>query len=218
MIVDDERALLPLLERYLRKQGYEPACFYDPVEALAAFRAAGEKFELVMTDLTLEGLSGEELAKAVLATEPGVRVVVMSGYPYSTENFSDEDRPRVTFLQKPFLPAQFREAVERLRPAAARAEETALPVRAVAVAAENSERPVLEAAAPAEASAAPAEASAEPTGASAVPMGASAVSAGASAVAVEASAAPTEASAAPAGAPAPSEPWPERDGEPEPQP
>ena len=118
LIVDDERALLPLLERYLRKQGYEPVCFSDPIEALEAFRSAEARFDLVMTDLTLDRLSGEDLAREVLALDDAIRVVVMSGYPYSTENFPDEQRPRVTFLQKPFLPDQFREAVERLRPAA----------------------------------------------------------------------------------------------------
>lgn len=161
MIVDDERALLPLLERYLRKQGYAPTCFYDPVEALAAFRAAETKFDLVMTDLTLEGLTGEELAKEVLAIEPGVRVVVMSGYPYSTENFSDQDRARVTFLQKPFLPAQFREAVERLPPVAAPPAEEPAPAEpapttpAEMLAADSSEDPVRESAAPAETRVAP---------------------------------------------------------------
>jgi DNA-binding NtrC family response regulator len=114
MIVDDERALLPLLERYLRKQGFDPVCFSDPLAALDAFRTSETRFRLLMTDLTLEGLSGEELAVRVMELDQEIRVVVMSGYPYSTENFPAKDQGRVTFLQKPFLPNQIREVVERL--------------------------------------------------------------------------------------------------------
>jgi DNA-binding NtrC family response regulator len=125
LIVDDERALLPLLERYLRKQGFEPVCFSDPVAALETFRAGEKKFQILMTDLTLEGLSGEELALQVMALDPEIRVVVMSGYPYSTEHFPPADQPRVTFLQKPFLPSQIREAVEKMTAPAPAAEPEA---------------------------------------------------------------------------------------------
>lgn len=128
LIVDDERALLPLLERYLRKEGFAPVCFADPVAALEAFRSGEQKFQLLMTDLTLDGLSGEDLARQVMALDPEIRVVVMSGYPYSTEGFPAEDQARVAFLQKPFLPNQIREVVARMTapaPAPAPAPEEA---------------------------------------------------------------------------------------------
>lgn len=143
LLVDDERALLPLLERYLRKLGYEPTCFYDPHSALEAFHTAESAFDLVMTDLTLEGISGEELAKAVLAATPRIGVVVMSGYPYSTENFDEADRGRVTFLQKPFLPQQFQAAVERLTLPVA-VEETAAPVEGTSARTGETSAPVEE--------------------------------------------------------------------------
>ena len=131
LIVDDERALLPLLERYLRKLGYAPACFHEPEPAIEAFRAAAldnsARFQLVMTDLTLPRVSGEELAKVVLAEDAAVCVVVMSGYPYSTQNFSGPERERVTFLQKPFMATQFQEAVARFAVAQA-AEEAPVPL------------------------------------------------------------------------------------------
>jgi DNA-binding NtrC family response regulator len=115
LVLDDEKALLPLLDRYLRKLGYAPTCFPDAASALEAFHAAETRFDLVMTDLTLEGISGEEVARNVLAADDRVRVVVMSGYPFSTDHFDEAHRPRVTFLQKPFLPSQIQEAVERGR-------------------------------------------------------------------------------------------------------
>jgi DNA-binding NtrC family response regulator len=155
LLVDDERALLPLLERYLRKLGYEPTCFYDPHSALEAFHTAESAFDLVMTDLTLEGISGEELAKAVLAATPRIGVVVMSGYPYSTENFDEADRGRVTFLQKPFLPQQFQAAVERLTLPAA-VEEASAPAEETAAPAEETSAQTGETSAPVEESSAPA--------------------------------------------------------------
>lgn len=107
LIVDDEAALRDLLRRYLERAGYEVETFSGAPEALAAFEAAPERFSLVITDLTLEGMNGEELLERMRERAPDMRAMITSGYAY---------HPRlagVGFLQKPFLPKMLLEAVER---------------------------------------------------------------------------------------------------------
>jgi CheY-like chemotaxis protein len=80
MLVDDEPALVRLGTRLLTGLGYR-AVGYDSAEAaLEAFLAAPEAVDLVLTDLMMPGLTGVELARAMLARRPDLRIVVASGY------------------------------------------------------------------------------------------------------------------------------------------
>ena len=107
LIVDDESNLLDLLRRYLGRLGYEVETCGDAEEALARFEAEPDRFALAITDLSLPGLSGEELIERMRQLRPGLPAIVTSGYPY---------QPRaagIGFLQKPFLPQMLVEAVEK---------------------------------------------------------------------------------------------------------
>ena len=107
LLVDDEAAVLELLKRYLERLGYEVDACTGPEEALARFEALPERYSLVLTDLTLPGISGEELLSRMRRTNPNLRGILASGYPYQpTARW-------VTFLQKPFLPKMLAEAVEQ---------------------------------------------------------------------------------------------------------
>ncbi len=70
-----------------------------------ALRRAAEHagpIHLLLTDVIMPGKSGVELAQALLARRPGLRVVYMSGY---ADRAVQADAPGVAFVQKPFDPA-----------------------------------------------------------------------------------------------------------------
>ncbi|OUM01722.1 ATP-binding protein [Variovorax sp. JS1663] len=79
MIVDDEQPLLELTEEILASLGYEPAGFGTSERALAAFEADPLRFDAVLTDEMLPGMSGTELAALLRARRPQLPIVVMSG-------------------------------------------------------------------------------------------------------------------------------------------
>jgi len=80
LYVDDEPALVFLITRALEKLGIETQGFASADEALAAFKREPEAFTLVLTDFTMPGgMSGLELAQAVLAARPEAAVVIASG-------------------------------------------------------------------------------------------------------------------------------------------
>src|SRR4051794_10216396 len=62
MLVEDEEALRAVVAERMRRLGYRPEVFADAAAALAAFQAAPEEFDAVVTDEILPGLSGTELA------------------------------------------------------------------------------------------------------------------------------------------------------------
>ena len=109
LIVDDEPALLGLLRRYLERLGYDVETCTGSTEALARFQAEPDRFAMTITDLSLPGMSGEELIGKMRELRPQLRAIITSGYYY--EPLAEA----VGFLQKPFLPQALAEAIEKAR-------------------------------------------------------------------------------------------------------
>jgi DNA-binding NtrC family response regulator len=114
LYLDDEEPLVFLVTRLLRRMGYDPVGFIDPVEALAAFKSDPERFTLVLTDLSMPGANGLDFAAEVLAVAPQVRVAVLTGHVYPP----DIDRARAIGVcaieQKPLTFDELGPLVERL--------------------------------------------------------------------------------------------------------
>lgn len=104
LVVDDEPALLNMFQQYLSRVGYEVVACAGADHALRVFRKKPGAFSLVLADITMPGISGEDLAREVLEADPGISVVLCSGYAYVPLRIALEREPRVRFLQKPFLP------------------------------------------------------------------------------------------------------------------
>ncbi|MBN2809660.1 MAG: response regulator [Deltaproteobacteria bacterium] len=79
MVIDDEAAIVRVTTRTLEKNGYQVSGFCDSRVALAAFAAEPEAFDLIITDQTMPGFSGQDLAQKIHALRPGMPVVVSSG-------------------------------------------------------------------------------------------------------------------------------------------
>jgi DNA-binding NtrC family response regulator len=107
LVVEDEAALRDLLQRYLERLGYRVDTCAGAETALERFEASPAGFALVITDLTLPGLNGEELLARIRAIHPQQRALILSGYPYQPTD------ALTGFLQKPFLPQMLVEEIER---------------------------------------------------------------------------------------------------------
>jgi DNA-binding NtrC family response regulator len=108
LIVDDETSLLALLQRYLERLGYKVETVSTAAGALALFESDPAGYALVVTDLTLPGISGEELTERLHAHNPRLPVIISSGYPYQPRS------KNVRFLQKPYLPQMLAEAIAEM--------------------------------------------------------------------------------------------------------
>ncbi len=80
LYVDDEEPLVYLMTRVLERLDYRVVGFVSASEALDAFRSTPGAFDVVVTDLSMPGMSGAEFAKHVLELRPDVPVVMTSGY------------------------------------------------------------------------------------------------------------------------------------------
>lgn len=80
MYIDDEEALVYLMTRVLQKSGYQVAGFSDAEQALQALRERPRDFDVVVTDLSMPGMSGFHVARAIQEIRRELPVVVTSGY------------------------------------------------------------------------------------------------------------------------------------------
>ena len=80
LVVDDEEPLVKLATRTLKELGYSPVGFTSSRAALAAFRADPQRFDAVITDERMPGMSGSALIRKVRGIRDSIPVVLMSGY------------------------------------------------------------------------------------------------------------------------------------------
>jgi len=78
--VDDEADIVGATQIILEQAGYAVSPFTDSREALAAFRGAPDTFDLVITDLTMPGVTGLELAQELLEIRPRLPILLCTGY------------------------------------------------------------------------------------------------------------------------------------------
>jgi PAS domain S-box-containing protein len=80
LVVDDEEPLVRLATRTLEELGYAPVGFTSSTAALAAFRADPQRFDAVITDERMPGMSGSALIREVRGIRDRIPVVLMSGF------------------------------------------------------------------------------------------------------------------------------------------
>lgn len=80
LFVDDEQNLAAVTEKDLTRIGYRVTRFSRSVEALGHFRAHPDEYDLVITDLAMPGMSGTDLAAAILQQRGGLPILLISGF------------------------------------------------------------------------------------------------------------------------------------------
>jgi two-component system cell cycle sensor histidine kinase/response regulator CckA len=113
LVVDDEESVRRFVERVLRDAGYETVPASDGPEAIEVAAKLGP-FDLVVTDLMMPQMTGDELARRLRLNEPKLKILYLTGY--SDRLFKDkvtlwEDE---AFLDKPCNVKGLTEAVSLL--------------------------------------------------------------------------------------------------------
>ena len=100
LVVEDEPALRHLLVRILHSGGYEVKTAASGTEAITI--ALGSPVDLVMLDLGLPDLAGEDVMRVLLAAKPDLRILVLSSSPEIGRRIAVLDGGAADFVSKPF--------------------------------------------------------------------------------------------------------------------
>jgi CheY-like chemotaxis protein/two-component sensor histidine kinase len=83
MVVDDEINIRQIIQQYLTNFGYQVTIFENAFEALEAFEFDPDRFDLMITDMTMPGMTGSELSEKVLVLRPDFPIILCTGYSES---------------------------------------------------------------------------------------------------------------------------------------
>jgi PAS domain S-box-containing protein len=100
LFVDDEPAITSIAHGMLLRSGYVPTIFNDSAAALAAFSAAPQSFDAVVTDLTMPNMTGVRLCEEIARIKPGTPVILATGYLGANDRLVAGSRQQI--LPKPF--------------------------------------------------------------------------------------------------------------------
>jgi two-component system cell cycle sensor histidine kinase/response regulator CckA len=104
LAVDDDPTMLELVEEVLTPLGYKVLSAASGEEALEMATSQQEKIDLLLTDVVLPGMKGQELAKQLQMNCPYVNILFMSGYLCPSMGHCNSGQKFEAFIQKPFTP------------------------------------------------------------------------------------------------------------------
>jgi len=111
LILDDEPIVCKRLKSALEKKGYEVEIFFRSSDAFK--RITERTFDIVITDLKMEGLDGMAFLTEVKKRSPTTEVIVITGFATMETAKESFQKGVFDFLAKPFKLGEIQDAVER---------------------------------------------------------------------------------------------------------
>ena len=111
LIVEDDDTVRDLVNEVLGRQGFHTLTARNGGDALQIARQYSAPIDLLITDMVMRRIDGKMLARKMKSLWPDIRILFMSGY--GRDIMEDDEFRGGAFLQKPFLPQDLVEQVER---------------------------------------------------------------------------------------------------------
>jgi len=112
LVVDDEPMVTSSCQRILAAEGDEVQTAESGREGLR--RALSEQFDIVMADLRMPDLDGMELVRTLRSKRPETAIIIITGYGSVASAVEAVKLGVLDYIEKPFTPAQIREAVSHV--------------------------------------------------------------------------------------------------------
>jgi signal transduction histidine kinase len=103
LMVDDEEALVLVGKEMLEHAGYTVTIRTCPREALAEFESDPDRFDVVLTDMTMPAFTGDQLTRAIHRIRPDIPVILCSGYSNAMEAAMASGEGFAAVLMKPLM-------------------------------------------------------------------------------------------------------------------
>jgi CheY-like chemotaxis protein len=101
--VDDEEAILTIEKQVLERLGYQVTSRTSSLEALEAFRANPDRFDLVITDTAMPNMSGDKLSGELIKIRPDIPILLCTGFSETISEKKAASMGIKGFLLKPIV-------------------------------------------------------------------------------------------------------------------
>ncbi|MBN2687536.1 MAG: response regulator, partial [Deltaproteobacteria bacterium] len=111
LFVDDEMSIVETGKHVLETLGYDVTTLTNSSEALELFRGEPDKFDLVITDMTMPNMTGDKLAKEMLHIRPDIPIIMCTGYSALINKEQAEAIGIRAYIMKPILKSEIAHAI-----------------------------------------------------------------------------------------------------------
>jgi CheY-like chemotaxis protein len=114
LLVDDEKVLVDVLQQMLERLGYKVTVRTSSIEALEVFRASMDKFDLVITDMTMPNMTGDKLARELMNIRPDIPIILCTGFSERMSKKRVEALGIKGFLMKPVVTSKLAKLIREV--------------------------------------------------------------------------------------------------------
>lgn len=114
LVVDDEEMVGEMTQDSLVCLGYSVTRFGDPLAALKHFTETPHQYDLVITDMTMPDLTGDQLAIKLLAVQPDIPIVLTTGYNENIDEKKAKQLGIADFVNKPVVAKELARIIRRI--------------------------------------------------------------------------------------------------------
>ena len=107
LFIDDEQAIVNIARKRLERLGYEVEAKVSPIEALELFRSKPDKFDLVITDLTMPKMTGDKLVKEILNIRTDIPIILCTGFSEKIDEKKAKEIGAADYIEKPIDQCNF---------------------------------------------------------------------------------------------------------------
>jgi PAS domain S-box-containing protein len=101
LLLDDDDSIVHTLEQMLGRMGYHITAMTNSLEALETFETNPQRFDLVITDITMPKMTGDQFAQALISIRPDIPVILTTGFSDRLNQKEAEQLGIKAFLMKP---------------------------------------------------------------------------------------------------------------------
>ncbi len=103
LVVDDQKMIIEIQQKMLKRLGYNVTALTSSLEALKTFQANPDNFDLIITDMTMPSMTGDQLAQKIMAIRTDIPIILCTGFSEKMSNEKAESLGIKDFLMKPVL-------------------------------------------------------------------------------------------------------------------
>jgi len=114
LLVDDDESIVKMEKQMLERLGYDVSAQTSSIEALKAFEARPDFYNLVLTDMTMPNMTGEQLAKKLIVIKPDIAIIMCTGFSERIDKEKSEAVGIKGFLMKPLVKSEMGQRVRKV--------------------------------------------------------------------------------------------------------
>ena len=114
LLVDDEGTIVRFEKLMLERLGYNVSAFVSSIDALETFISSPDEFDLVITDMSMPGVTGDQFAKKLNAIRKGIPVILCTGFSETINQEKAASLGIKGFLMKPIIRSELAKMVRKV--------------------------------------------------------------------------------------------------------